>query len=37
MTASVYRIKVIAAFRLRCIEQSTAARREYIGKHHRKP
>jgi hypothetical protein len=37
MTASEYRFKVIAAWRLRCIEQDATARREYVGKHHRKP
>lgn len=36
-TAADYRIKVIAAWRLRCIEQDAAARSEYVGRHHRRP
>jgi hypothetical protein len=37
MTAAEYRFKVIARWRVGCIARSVADRREYVGKHHRKP
>lgn len=37
MTASEFRFKVIAAWRLRAIERHDFDRREYVGKHHRNP